>query len=118
MDVGPSAAPIIAMEAASLTSKPNMEARLKVKKIPNCAAAPKIISFGLESSGPKSIIAPIPTNSKSGNSSFAMPALKSTSSTPTSSPCVTAPESGRLASIAPKPIGKSSEGSISFLMAR
>ena len=73
MDVGPSAAPMIAMEAASFTSK-NIDAVQKVKKIPNCAAAPKIISLGLARIGPKSIIAPTPMNSRSGNSSFAMPA--------------------------------------------
>lgn len=35
MDVGPSAAPMIAIEAASLISKPKKEAKLNVKKIPN-----------------------------------------------------------------------------------
>ena len=84
IDVGPSAAPIIAIEAASLIGK-NIDAKQSVKKIPNCAAAPKIISFGFESNGPKSIIAPIPMKRISGNNSFAIPALKSTSSAPTSS---------------------------------
>ena len=35
IDVGPSAAPIIAIEAASLSSNPKSDARLRVKKIPN-----------------------------------------------------------------------------------
>jgi len=43
IDVGPSAAPIIAIEAASLIGK-KIDARQSVKKIPNCAAAPKIIA--------------------------------------------------------------------------
>ena len=121
MEVGPSAAPITAMEAASLSSKPIKVAAPSVKKMPNCAAAPKIISLGLESSGVKSIIAPMPTNSSNGNSSLAMPASNSTSSGPTSVPVdstwVTAPDSGRLTRMAPKPIGSSRDGSISFLIA-
>ena len=40
----------------------------------NCAAAPQRIIFGLESSGPKSIIAPMPMKSNSGKSSVTMPA--------------------------------------------
>ena len=64
--VGPSAAPMIPMEAASFSSKPNREAKHRVKKIPYCAAAPKIISFGLDNKGPKSIIAPIPINKING----------------------------------------------------
>ena len=118
MEVGPSAAPMIAIEAASFNSNPNKEAILRVKKIPNCAAAPNNISFGLLSNGPKSIIAPIPMNNSNGNSSFAMPALNKISITPSSAPCVTAPESGRFTRIAPKPIGNNNAGSISFLIAR
>ncbi len=112
IEVGPSAAPMIAIDAASLMSKPSSDAILSVKKIPNCAAAPKNISFGLVSSGPKSIIAPMPMNKSSGNSSFAIPDSKSRSIVST------APEKGRFASIAPKPIGNSNAGSISFLIAR
>ena len=85
MEVGPSAAPMMAMDAAFLRSKPSSVAMLRVKKMPNCAAAPNSISFGLDKSGPKSIIAPMPINSKSGKSSLAMPAPNSTSSAPTSS---------------------------------
>ena len=44
MDVGPSAAPIIAIDAASLRLNPKSVAMHKVKKIPNCAAAPNIIN--------------------------------------------------------------------------
>ena len=116
--MGPSAAPIIAIDAASFSSNPSREARLNVKNIPNCAAAPKIISFGLDNSGPKSIIAPMPINSNNGKSSFAIPASKSTSSAPTSSPCVIAPDNGKFTSIAPNPSGNKSVGSIFFLIAK
>ncbi len=84
MEVGPSAAPMIAMDAASCRSKPKRQAMQSVKKMPNCAAAPKIISLGLDSSGVKSIMAPMPMNSSSGNSSLAMPASNRTSMRPTS----------------------------------
>ena len=47
MDVGPSAAPIIAIDAASVRSNPRSRAILNVKNIPNCAAAPKSINLGL-----------------------------------------------------------------------
>ena len=85
IDVGPSAAPITAIETASGSEKPSSRAIRSVKKMPNCAATPKIMSLGLESSGVKSIIAPMPTNSISGNSSFAMPALYRMFRTPSSS---------------------------------
>ena len=73
MLVGPSAAPIIAMEADSIGPNPQRVAMQSVKNMPNCAAAPKSISFGLVSTGPKSIIAPMPMKSTSGKNSFAMP---------------------------------------------
>jgi len=41
IDVGPSAAPMIPIEAASLMLNPNSVASIKVPKMPNCAAAPK-----------------------------------------------------------------------------
>ena len=106
---------MMAVAAASSSAKPNRRDREKVMKIPNCAAAPNSIIFGLDSSGPKSIIAPMPMNKISGNSSLAMPASNRMLSAP-SGP--TAPEKGILTRIAPKPIGSSSAGSISFLMAR
>ena len=79
IDVGPSAAPIIPIDAASFKSNPSNTAKAKVKNIPNCAAAPNKSILGFESSGPKSIIAPIPINKRSGNNSFAIPALNKTS---------------------------------------
>ena len=108
---------MMAMEAASFQSK-NMEAAHSVKKMPNWAAAPKIISFGLASSGPKSIMAPMPMNRISGNSSLEMPASKRVDSAPISVPWVMAPEKGMLTRMVPKPMGSSSEGSISWRMAR
>ena len=121
MEVGPSAAPMTAMEAASFVPK-NMEATQKVRKMPNWAAAPKISSFGLVSSGPKSIMAPIPINRISGNSSLAIPALNRVESAPSCTPPFTAwsmaPESGILTRMVPKPSGSSSVGSISLAIAR
>ena len=72
---------------------------------------PLIISLGFDSSGPKSIIAPMPINSMRGNSSFAMPFSYRRCRISRSAP-------GRFIRIAPKPIGSSSEGSISLAMAR
>ncbi len=99
---------------------PNAPAAVMVRKIPNCAAAPKNISLGFLSSGPKSIIAPMPINSNSGKASDAfIPTSNSQSNMPWTSPMPTivwsiAPESGMLTSIAPNPIGNSNAGS-SFL---
>ena len=69
IEVGPSAAPIIPIAAASFRSKLKITASNIVKKIPNCAAPPNKNIFGLESSGPKSIIAPIPINKRIGKAS-------------------------------------------------
>ena len=93
-----------------------------VKKMPNCAAAPNRNSFGFVSSGSKSIIAPMPMNSRSGNSSLPMPESNSRLMTPISSPCiyscVMTPVSGMLTRIVPKPIGSSRVGSIFLAIAR
>ena len=115
--VGPSAAPMTAMDAASGRSK-NSPASTSVTKMPNCAAAPNSMSHGFSSSGPKSIIAPMPMKSSSGNSSLDIPASKSALMGPTVVPCVMAPDSGRLTRIAPKPIGSKRLGSIFLAMAR
>ena len=85
MEVGPSAAPMIPRDAASFKSKPRKQATTIAAKIPNCAAAPKRNSFGLDSSGQKSIIAPIPINRSRGIASEAsIPTLKSHSIIPLS----------------------------------
>ena len=71
--VGPSAPPMIPIDAASFTPKfipgrvaLSTNAPTKVKNTPNCAAAPRRILFGLAISGPKSVIHPIPTNISGG----------------------------------------------------
>ena len=115
--VGPSAAPMMAMEAASFKSK-KKPASTRVRKMPACAAAPKNSSQGFSSRGPKSIMAPMPMNSSSGNSSLDIPASKSTLRAPSIFPWVMAPDSGRLTRIAPKPMGSSRLGSIFLAMAR
>ena len=85
MAVGPSAAPITAMEAASFSSKTKPAAN-RVKKMPNWAAAPKNMSQGFSSRGPKSIMAPMPMKSSSGNSSLLIPTRNSSVMGPTVSP--------------------------------
>ena len=105
------------MEAASARSKPSSTAATMVKKMPNCAAAPKSSILGFESKGPKSIIAPMPMNSSSGSASLAsMVVSKSHWMMPWLSPMpstiwLRTPELGRLTRMAPKPIGSSSAGS-------
>ena len=119
--VGPSAAPITPIAAASLKFGKISDATSAVRKIPNWAAAPNSSIFGFESSGPKSIIAPIPINKSSGIASDAsIPTLNSQSTIPCepSSANPTAPDHGILTKIAPNPIGISSAGSKSFTSAR
>ena len=120
--VGPSAAPIIPIEAASFKGKPIIAAKIMVTKIPSCAAPPRIKSLGLVRSGPKSIIHPIPIKSKRGIASLAsIPTWKREVMIPKWSPFAGSPitgERGRFTRIAPKPIGRRRAGSISFLIAR
>jgi len=66
IDVGPSAPPIIAMDAASLGKNPRARALKRVKNIPIWAAAPKSISFGRASKEEKSVIAPRPRKTIDG----------------------------------------------------
>ena len=108
---------MMAMEAASFSSKPKKLERNKVKKIPNWAAAPKIISFGLVSSGWKSIMAPMPMNSSSGNSSAPSIPMENKVSMTCCTP-VPGTSKGRFTKMAPKPMGSSRVGSISLAMAR
>ena len=59
--VGPSAPPIMPMEAASDNSNtPVASAPQKATKMPTCAAAPRSRVLGLDMTGPKSVIAPSP----------------------------------------------------------
>ena len=48
------------------SEKPRKIAPVKVTKIPICAAAPRIRLLGLEISGPKSVIHPIPRKISGG----------------------------------------------------
>ena len=108
------------MAAASLKGK-KKDANSTVKKMPNWVAAPNRNIFGLDNSGPKSIIAPMPMNSSSGSASDAViPTLNSQSMMPCdpSSAAPTAPEKGMLTRMAPKPMGISSAGSKSLTSAR
>ena len=66
MAVGPSAPPMMAMEAAAAASKPKMTAPTKVRNTPSCAAAPMSMLLGLAISGPKSVMAPMPMKMSGG----------------------------------------------------
>ena len=119
MEVGPSAAPMMPMEAASLSVKRNTPrsstakrmAAITVKKMPNCAAAPKNIILGVANRGRKSVIAPMPTKISAGNSSVVMPKSLIVLSRPPVPSVGQITESGRFTSIAPMPMGSSSMGS-------
>src|SRR5450830_1880641 len=93
--------------------RPTSRASIIVKKIPNCAAAPKNNISGSCRSGPKSIIAPTPLKMRMGKSSFVIPPLNKTSRKPPP----TADENGMLASRQPNPIGNRRFGSYSFFTA-
>ena len=118
IEVGPSAAAMMPMEAASLMWKPSSAAMMITKKMPNWAAAPNSSRNGLASSGPKSIIAPMPMKSSSGKSSVSMPASNRIWNGPAASPVMRTPEAGMLTRMVPRPMGTSSVGSYSFLMPR
>ena len=75
MAVGPSQAPMTPIATASSLSKPKSSARPMVRKMPNCPAAPSRKILGFSSSGPKSVMAPIPMKMSSGKSSLATPML-------------------------------------------
>ena len=66
MAVGPSAPPMMAMPAAWFGSKPRPSATIYAPKMPNCAAAPISMSFGLAMSAEKSVMAPMPRNTSGG----------------------------------------------------
>ena len=116
IEVGPSAAPMIPMEAASFKSKPSNTATMIVKKIPNCAAAPNNKRNGFCSKGPKSIIAPIPINKSKGNNSVEIPISNNTWNGPASPPALNTPEFGKFTNNVPNPMGTNKVGSYSFLI--
>ena len=64
--VGPSAPPMMAMAPAWSGANPSKRATMYAPKIPNCAAAPTSINFGLAIRAEKSVIAPIPKKMRGG----------------------------------------------------
>ena len=64
--VGPSAPPMMPIEAASGTVKPSSSAPTKAMNTPSCAAAPRKSVLGLAISGEKSVIAPTPRKISGG----------------------------------------------------
>ena len=66
MAVGPSAPPMMPMEAASGPVKPSSTAPKKATNTPNCAAAPSSRLLGFASRGPKSVMAPTPRKISEG----------------------------------------------------
>ncbi len=66
MAVGPSAPPMMPMEAASAAVKPSRVATKKAKNTPIWAAAPSNRLLGLDSRGPKSVMAPTPIKIRQG----------------------------------------------------
>ena len=86
-----------------------------VEKIPNCAAAPNNIVLGFARRGPKSVIAPIPINTKSGKIPVSKPMAENCASTPLPT-AISTP--GMLDKIPPNPIGIRSNGSNCLMIAR
>ena len=63
---GLSPSDIGAIDAASSRLNPSASARIRVRKMPNCPAAPSSTIFGFSSSGPKSVIAPMRRKMRGG----------------------------------------------------
>ena len=66
MAVGPSAPPMMPMEAACGPVKPRQIAPKKATKTPSCAAAPRSRLYGSALSGPSSVMAPTPMKIREG----------------------------------------------------
>ena len=66
MAVGPSAPPMMPMEEACRSVKPNRRQPTKVIKMPTWAAAPSSRVLGLAIRGPKSVPAPTPMKIRQG----------------------------------------------------
>ncbi len=66
MAVGPSAPPMMPMDAAWAPVKPRKVAPKKAKNTPNWAAAPRMREEGRAISGPKSVMAPTPMKIREG----------------------------------------------------
>ena len=86
MAVGPSAPPMMPMDAAAFSgstpkkslpkSAASPSAPKSAKKMPNCAAPPRRAVFGFAISGPKSVIAPTPMKIMIGKTPVSMPKRK------------------------------------------
>ena len=119
IDVGPSAAPITPILAASGMEKPkNRQATNPAMKMPPWATIPNISIQGRCKRGRKSIIVPTEMNIKRGKSSVRIPVSKRIFSMPSVLPCCQRISSGRFTKIAPKPMGIKSIGSYFFAMPR
>ena len=66
MAVGPSAPPMMPMEADWGPVKPSSTPPRKATNTPSCAAAPSSRLLGLLSRGPKSVMAPTPMKIRQG----------------------------------------------------
>ena len=66
IDVGPSAPPMMPMDAASRSVNPRAKAPKKVAKMPSWAEAPKSTDLGLEINDEKSVSAPMPMKMSGG----------------------------------------------------
>lgn len=66
MAVGPSAPPMMPIAPASAAVNPKASDTTYAPKIPSCAAAPIVISFGFDMRAEKSVIAPIPRKISGG----------------------------------------------------
>jgi hypothetical protein len=68
-------APMTPIATLCCTVNPSASASSSVRKMPNWPAAPSSRMRGFSSSGPKSVMAPMPMNTRTGNSSVNTPAL-------------------------------------------
>ncbi len=71
--IGPSAPPMMPIAPASWSVKPSSFAPISATKMPRCAAAPRMTSFGLAIIGAKSVIAPTPKKISGGTISNCTP---------------------------------------------
>ena len=113
MAVGPSAPPMMPIAPACFSVKPRSIAPTSAMKTPICAAAPSKSVDGRASSGPKSVIAPMPRKMSGGKISNLIPKLMAIM-TPISS---RNPVFGKFARMQPNAIGPKSSGSNSLAMA-
>ena len=119
IEVGPSAAPITPILAASGSENPkNLYAIKPAIKIPPWATIPNSNIHGRCKSGLKSIIAPTHIKIKSGNTSVIIPASKRIFKIPFDVSCCHTISKGRFTNMAPNPMGSNNIGSYFFAIAR